>query len=808
MKYRIDKAVVIGAGTMGAAIAAHLANAGVRVTLLDIVPRELTDKEAAAGLTLEDPQVRNRIVQAGFDAALKSRPASFFSPSIAKMVTLGNLEDDFGAVAEADWVIEAIVENLKIKRNLFTRVDETRKDQTIISTNTSGIPVKSIAEGMSESFRKHFLGTHFFNPPRYLKLLEIIPGPDTLPEVVEFISHFCEFRLGKGIVMCKDTPNFIGNRVFSVGSAFSMKYILDHGYTVAEVDSITGPVIGRPNTGTFRLLDLVGLDVAQHVGGNLAELIPHDTYAQKVLTAEKPAEISRTLVERGWLGNKTKIGYYKQVLSNGKKEFWTLNLNTLEHEPPPDKPRFDSIGKVKDIDDVGKRIKALIQEEDKAAQLARAIMFQMFAYSSQCIPEITDLPSSIDDAIRWGFMHEAGPFEIWDTLGVEQTVKEMRSEGFEPAEWVDEMLADGFETFYQYESGLKTGIYYPAEKKLEQFRQVEGMISLPKLKADEKLVAKNDSASLVDLGDGIVCVEFHTKMNTFDTQIGEMIHKALDLAEDQFEGIVIGNQGEHFSAGANVFLIAMHAQQGQWDELEATVKGLQDMNMRLRYSSIPVVLAPFGYTLGGGAEVMMHASRIVCSGFLVTGLVEAGTMGLLPAGGGTKEMLRRVVNPPMRTENTDPMPFVQQLFMQIGTAKVATSPVEAKEFGMLADCDRVVMNDDYLLMEAKREVRHLVDSGYVPPYKEDIYAAGRDVLSTLRIGTYTFEEGKYISEHDKLIGDKVAYVLAGGNISQPQWVDEQYILDLEREGFLSLCGEPKTQERIWHFLQKGKPLRN
>ncbi len=807
MKYQINKAVVIGAGTMGAAIAAHLANAGVRVTLLDIVPFELTEKEEAAGLTVEDPQVRNRIVQAGFNAALKSRPASFFSPQIANMVTLGNLEDDFDAIAEADWVIEAIVENLKIKRDLFSRIDEIRDETTIVSTNTSGIPVNSIAEGMSEGFRQHFLGTHFFNPPRYLKLLEIIPGPDTLSKVVEFISHFCEVRLGKGIVMCKDTPNFIGNRVFSVASAFAMKYILDNDYTVAEVDAITGPVIGRPKTGTFRLLDLVGLDVAQHVGRNLADLIPHDVYAQEVLRAEKPAKVSSTLVERGWLGNKTKIGYYKQVINNGKKEFWTLNLDTLEHEPPTEKPRFESIGNVKDIEDVGKRINALIQEEDKAAEFVRAIMFQSFSYSSQCIPEITELPSSIDDALRWGFMHEAGPFEIWDELGVAETVEQMRNEGFEPADWVDEMLASGLETFYQYKDGLKAGVYHPGKQKVVEFDQVEGIISLPKLKADEKVVAKNDSASLIDLGDGIVCVEFHTKMNTFDTNIGEMIQKALELAEDQFDGIVIGNQGEHFSAGANLFLIAMHAQQGQWDELEAIVKGLQDMNMQLRYSPVPVVIAPFGYTLGGGAEVMMHTSRVVSSGFLVTGLVEVG-MGLLPAGGGTKEMLRRVLNPAMRTENADPMPFVQQLFMQIGTAKIATSPIEAREFGMLTNCDRIVMNDDYLLMEAKREARHLADFGYVPPYKEEIYAAGRDVLSTLRVGVYMFEEGHYISEHDALIGEKVAYVLTGGNISQPQWVNEQYILDLERESFMSLCGEKKTQERIWHFLQKGKPLRN
>jgi 3-hydroxyacyl-CoA dehydrogenase len=807
MKYQINHAVVIGSGTMGAAIAALLANAGIRVHLLDIVPRELTAQEKAAGLTLDDKVVRNRIVQAGFEAALKSRPASFLSPALAEMVTLGNLEDDLDVIGQTDWVIEAIVENLEIKRSLFKRIDEIRPEKAIVSTNTSGIPVASIAEGMSEGFRQHFLGTHFFNPPRYLKLLELIPGPETKPEVVSFTAMFCERRLGKGVVMCKDTPNFIGNRVFSVAGAYAMKYALENGYTVEEVDAITGPVIGRPKTATFRLLDLVGLDVAYHVGANLAKLIPDDKEAQELLLAEKPAALSKALLDKGWLGNKTKAGYYKQVIVDGNREFWTLNLDTLEHQPPAEKIRFESIGNTRGIEDPGERIKAMIQEEDRAGKLARALTLQMLAYCSRCIPEITDLPSSIDDAMRWGFMHEIGPFEIWDALGVADGLALMKADGFEPADWVKDMLDAGFESFYEYQGELKVGIYDPAAKKYQRFDKPEGIISLPRLKMDEKVVAKNDSASLIDLGDGIVCVEFHSKMNTFDTDIGEMIHKAMDLAETQFDGIVIGNQGEHFSAGANLFLIAMYSQQEQWAELEEVVKGLQDMNMRMRYSPVPVVLAPFGYTLGGGAEVMMHASRIVSSGFLVTGLVEVG-MGLLPAGGGTKEMLRRVLNPVMRIENADPMPAVQQLFMQIGTAKIATSPVEAKEFGMLTPYDRIVMNDEFLLMEAKREARHMADAGYVPPYKEKVFAAGRDVLSTLRVGVYMFEEGKYISEHDGLIGERVAYVLTGGNISQGQWVDEQYILDLERENFLSLCGEKKTQERIWHFLNTGKPLRN
>lgn len=808
MNYKINKAVVIGAGTMGAAIAAHLANNGVAVNLLDIVPRALTKKEEAKGLSLDSKAVRNRIVNDGLTAAIKSRPASFYAKELAAQVKVGNLEDDFEVIAEADWVIEVIVENLAIKQGLMERIDKIRADHTIISSNTSGIPIASISEGRSESFRKHFLGVHFFNPPRYLKLLEIISGPDTLPAVIDFISDFGEKRLGKGIVLCKDTPNFIGNRFFSVGGSYAMDYIAEHGYTIPEVDAISGKMMGRPNTASFRLIDLVGVDVANHVRDNLADLIPEDKVAQKYLRSERANAASNAIVEKGWLGNKTKCGYYKMVINDaGKKEFWTLNLDTLEHEPPADKPKFDSIGKVKDIDDPAERLKAFVAEDDRAAKLARAMTYFGFYYASLVIPEIADMPKSIDDATRWGFMHDAGPFELWDVFGVAETVEKMKAEGFEPAAWVEEMLAVGIDTFYQYNGKEKIGVYHPGKKEYQALKFAPTYINLQSMKDAGKLVTKNDSASVIDMGDGVALLEFHTKMNALDADIGVMVNEVMDKLDTDFDGLVVGNQGEHFSAGANLFLIAMYAQQEQWDQLEAVIRGLQGMNMRMRYSHKPVVVAPFGYTLGGGTEVTMHASRVVAATETYAGLVEVG-MGLIPAGGGTKEIIRRVINPAMLTDNADYFPYLQRSFMQVGMAKVATSAFEAKQMGILSPSDRIVTNQDHLLAEAKREVRHMADAGYVAPAPEKIFAAGRDGLSSLKAGLFAFSSGKYISEHDVVVGKHVANILTGGNLSKSQWVDEQFILDLEVEAFLSLCGEAKTQERIWHFLQTGKPLRN
>ena len=793
MKYQIHKAVVIGAGTMGAAIAAHLANAGVPVTLLDIAAKD-GDK--------------NKIVKDGWDCCLKAKPANLMADELKSLVKLGNLDDDFGAVGEADWIVEAIVENLKIKQELMARIDEVRKPTAIVSTNTSGIPVNDIAEGRSKEFKKHFLGTHFFNPPRYLKLLEVIPTKDTDKAVVEFISWFAEYRLGKGIVLCKDTPNFIGNRVAFGTGAFALDFFLKNDYTVDEVDALTGPLMGRPKTASFRLMDLVGIDVWDLVGRNLAPLIPHDKLGQEYLNAEAPNKLISTLIERKWLGNKTKIGFYKEVRnSEGKKEFWSLDLKTLEHVAPT-KPRFESVKAAKDVEGLGDRLKVMLapspkgEADDKAAQLVRALTYQGFQYASSIIPEVADTVKPIDDAVRWGFMHEAGPFETWDMLGVRETVKRMKEAGYPAAKWVGAMLKNGVESFYQYKNGEKVSVYDAAKGKYVKLKKLESVVML----RGTKVVSQNAGATLRDMGDGVACLEFHTKMNSLDEDVMNMTVETFERLEN-FDGLVIGNEGENFSAGANLFMMVVGAQQGMWDMLDGAVRKLQDMNMRMRYSPKPIVVAPAGLTLGGGCEITMHASRVVASAETYIGLVELG-VGVIPAGGGTKEMLRRIVNPVMRIENAEALPALQKAFLQMGQAKVATSAEEARGMNILLPADRIVMNRSHLLAEAKSEVLHMIAAGYKPPAPELIYAAGRDALAAIRIGAWMFKEGHYITQYDHHVAGKLAYVMCGGELTRGQWVSEQYVLDLEREAILSLFGEEKTQARMWSILQTGKPLRN
>ncbi len=793
MKYHIHKAVVIGSGTMGAAIAAHLANIGVPVTLLDIVAKDSPDK--------------NKIVKEGWDRCIKAKPANLMGADLKTLVTLGNLEDDFGAVAEADWICEAIVENLKIKQDLMTRIDEIRKPNAIVSTNTSGIPVKAIAEGRSKGFKQHFLGTHFFNPPRYLKLLEIIPTADTSKDVTEFFMHFGEFDLGKGVVLCKDTPNFIGNRVAFGTGAFAMDFILNNEYTVDEVDALTGPLMGRPKTATFRLIDLVGVDVWDHVGKNLAPLIAHDKLGQKYLAAEKPRKLMDTLLERKWLGNKTKIGFYKEVRdAEGKKQFYSLDLNTMEHVPAG-KPRFDSVKAAKDVEGLGDRLKVMLEADDKAAKLVKALTYQSFQYVSTLIPEVADTAKPIDDAVRWGFMHDSGPFEIWDMLGVKETVKRMKAEGYPAAKWVEEMLKSGVETFYQYKGDNKVGAYDVSKKKYVKFKASEGFVFLKDLRGTKKEISKNAGASLYDIGDGVALVEFHTKMNALDDDIFAVASEALDRLENEFDGLVIGSEADNFSAGANLFMVVVAAQQGMWDQLDGAIRRLQGLNMRMRYSPKPVVVAPAGLALGGGCEITMHGSRVVAAAETYIGLVELGA-GVIPAGAGTKEYMRRIINPAAKVESAETFPFIQKAFLQIGQAKVAVSAEEARGMGILGPQDRVVVNRDHLLTEAKKEALHMAASGYRPPAPELIYAPGRDMYGAMKIGAWAFKEGNYITEYDSHIASKLAYVMAGGDLSKPTWVSEQYILDLEREAFLSLCGEEKTQARMWSILQTGKPLRN
>ncbi len=800
MSYDIRRVAVIGSGTMGGALAAHSANAGLQVTLLDIVPQKLTADEEKKKLSLEHPAVRNRIVNAGMQAIVKSKPAALFALQLAEQIRVGNLEDNFEWVADADWILEVIVENLNVKRALMERIDAARKPNSIITTNTSGIPIHAIAEGRSESFKQHFLGTHFFNPPRYLKLLEVIPSPDTLPKVVAYMKQFGETVLGKGVVVCKDRPNFIANRLGSFLGTYAMRYTLENKYRVDEVDEFTGTAIGHPKSATYRLGDLVGVDIMYHVAENLYNAVPEDEARADL----KPPEFLKTMVERGMLGNKTGHGFYKEIKDErGKKKFYALNLETLEYEKP-EKFFFDSITNSEMYDTLAEKLRYIISCAADAALADRAAKFiwdttaHYLAYASHRVPEIADDIVSIDNAMKWGFAHEAGPFETWDMLGVAETVEKMDAQDIAVAPWVKEMLSSGHASFYQ------NGSYYdPATRQYIVKPQAPNVVHLK----NTNVITENDSASLRDLGDGVALLEFHTKMNALDDSIIEVARTAMDEVEKNFVGMVVGNQGEHFSAGANIVGIWMLAENGEWDKIDAVAKQLQDFTMQLRYSRKPIVTAPFGYTLGGGCEVTMAGSRIVAHAESYVGLVEVG-IGVIPAGGGCKEMLRRVVTPAMQTPNTDVLPFLQRVFETIGTAKVATSAEEAKQLGFFGSDTRIVMNRDHLIAEAKKTVLNMVAENYQAPPRAKIYAAGERARAAIRIAIYSMVSGKYISEYDAKIGEQLAYVLCGGNLTAPAWVDEQYILDLEREAFLSLCGQEKTRERIGHFLNTGKPLRN
>ncbi len=716
-----------------------------------------------------------------------------------------------------DWIVEVIIENLEIKQGLFKRIESVRREDCIVSTNTSGLPINAIAEDRSESFQQHFLGTHFFNPPRWLKLLEIIPHEKTLPEVMDFMIRFGEETLGKGVVVCKDTPNFIANRFFSLSNSYSILYALDHGYTIEEVDGITGVLVGRPKTGTFRLLDLVGIDVGAHVTNNLYELIPHDE-SREILKHEGATKMFTTMLERKWFGNKTKIGFSKRVTDEeGKREFWPLNLQTLEHEPPK-KPRFEIFSKGRDIEDLGERYRWIVSQVDddqaseetkKLAKYIWATLAYALGYASRRIPEIADDFVSLDRAVKWGFVHEMGPFEIWDALGVEETLQRLETEGITIGSWVKEMLSVGCPSFYQYENGNVVGYYDLTKKVYLQLEPDPRILPIASLKAKEGAVLKrNASASLIDMGDGVGLIEFHSKANSLDQDIFDLISHALDVTEEgTFDALVIGNEGTHFSAGANIFVMWMAAQQGLFDQIDQGVREMQDAVLRMRYFPKPIVAAPFGMTLAGGAEVAMACSKRVAAAETFIGLVEFG-VGLIPAGTGTKEMLRRVVNPVMRIDNADPISVVGKVFMTIGMAKVATGAYEAFEYGFFQPGDRIIMNKDHLLAEAKRSALATVQEGYKPPVQEMIYAAGRDVLAALQGEVWGLREAGWASEHDALVVNKLAWVLCGGDITEPTWVPEEYILDLERVVFVDLCKEEKTQERMAYMLEHNKPLRN
>jgi 3-hydroxyacyl-CoA dehydrogenase len=799
MTYNIRKAAVIGSGTMGGGIAALLAGIGVDTVLLDIPAKDTKPGDS--------PAKRNAIVNDNLTKLQKMRPAQLFSAADLARIRTGNLDDDLEMVADADWVIEVVVERLDVKRSLMAKLAETVRPDTIITSNTSGLPIKAIAEGLGDEFSRRFLGTHFFNPPRYLYLLEVIPHENTDPEIVEFISEFGKTRLGKGVVICKDRPNFIGNRFMSMSGMQTMNYVLDNGLTVEEVDALTGPTIGRPKTATFRLNDLVGFDIAVHVAQNLYPAIPEDP-AREVLAHPKSTALSERMLKEGRLGNKTGQGFYKEVRVNGKREFHVLNLDTFEYEAPKN-PTIEIVGKHRKVKNLGERIKALIAEPDKYGQFLFHIHAFYLAYASHRVPEITDTIVNVDNAQKWGFSHEMGPFEIWDALGVAETIPQFEAAGYPVAQWVKDMVAKGCGTFYRrdanglidayYDQGVGDYVALPHDKR---------EIKVAALKAAGKRIAGNSGASIIDLGDGVGLWEFHSQALAIDADLVEIGYKAADMLESgQLEALVVGHDGERFCIGANVGMVMFAVGGGALDQLEQSINALQQLTQRLRYASRPVVTAPFNMALGGGTELAMSGAAIVAHSELYAGLVEIG-VGLIPAGAGCKELLRRVLNPVMESHpNADPIPHLQKVFQNIATGKVSESAKQAQEMGILAPTDKIVTNRAQLIGAAKAEALALAEN-YQPRTAGKIYAAGRDTYAALLLGIEGFRDGGYATDYDAHISKKLAYVLTGGALSTPQWVDEQLILDLEREAFMSLVGEAKTMERIQYMLQNNKPLRN
>ena len=796
MKRAIKKVAVIGSGIMGSGIACHFANIGVEVLLLDILPRELTEVESKKGLTLESKMVRNRIVNEHLANALKSKPSPIYHSKFAQRITTGNTTDDLEKIATADWIIEVVVERLDIKKSVFEQIEKYRKPGTLITSNTSGIPIHFMSEGRSDDFQKHFCGTHFFNPARYLKLFEIIPGPQTIPEVIDFLTGYGEKFLGKTSVVAKDTPAFIGNRIgiYSIQSLFHLVNEMD--LTVEEVDKLTGPVIGRPKSATFRTVDVVGLDTLVHVANGIFENCPNDE-AHDLF--QMPAFITK-MSENNWLGSKTNQGFYKKV----DKDILTLDLKTLEYRPAK-KASFATLELTKTIDKPINRFKILVKGTDKAGAFYRKSFAGLFAYVSNRIPEIADEIYKIDDAMKAGFGWENGPFEIWDAIGITKGIEMMKAEGQTPADWVIEMLASGNSSFYTVKEGT-TYFYNLSSKAQTKVPGQDAFIILNNIRETKK-VWSNSGAIIQNLGNGILNLEFQSKMNTIGGDVLQGINKAIDLAEKEYQGLVIGNQGANFSVGANIGMIFMMAVEQEYDELNMAIKMFQDTMMRVRYSGIPVVVAPHGMTLGGGCEMSMHADKVVAAAETYIGLVEFG-VGVIPGGGGSKEMTLRAAD--LFHKNDVELNVLQEYFLSIAMAKVSTSAYEAFDTGVLQHGkDVIVVNKDRQIAEAKKHALLMAEAGYTQPIRrKDIKVLGKQALGMFLVGTDQMEAGKYISEHDKKIANKLAYVMAGGDLSEPTLVTEQYLLDIEREAFLSLCTERKTLERIQFMLTKGKPLRN
>jgi 3-hydroxyacyl-CoA dehydrogenase len=800
MKRNIKKVAVLGSGVMGSSIACHFANIGCEVLLLDMVPKELNDKEKAAGLTLESKSVRNRLVNDFLTNCIKSKPAPLYLNSFAKRITTGNFDDDFEKIKNYDWVIEVVVERLDIKQIILEKVDTFRKPGTLVSSNTSGIPIHMMLNGRSDDFQKHFCGTHFFNPPRYLRLLEIIPTPKTDPSIVDFLMHYGARFLGKKTVLCKDTPAFIANRVgvYSIMSLFHVVEEMD--LTIDEVDKLTGPVLGRPKSATFRTCDVVGLDTLVHVANGLAANCPNDEEKDQF---KLPNYVSK-MVENKWLGSKTKQGFYKKIAKGSDSEILSLNLKTLEYEPKK-KSDFPILAQTKSVDDLGARTKMLFGAQDKAGLFYRKLFSGLFSYVSHRIPEITDDIYKIDDALKAGFGWELGPFETWDLIGVEKGVAMMSENGKKPAEWVSKMIAAGNKSFFKIENGVRK-FYDIASASYKTVPGTEDLLFLDNLR-ETNTVWKNADCHIIHLGDGILNVEFHTKMNTIGGGVLQGINKAIDLAETEYKGVVISNTGQNFSAGANVGLIFMMAADQEYDELNFAIKQFQDTMMRVRYSACPVIVAPHNMALGGGCEMSMHADKVIAHAELYMGLVEFG-VGLIPGGGGTKEFAKRLSDS-MRPGDVRINRF-RDAFLTIGQAKVSMSAEEAFELGYLRrGIDEIVIDRDYQLTRAKEACLALYNAGYTQPAKpKNITVLGQEGLGIVYVGAGSMKEGHYISDHDAYISEKLGYVLAGGDLSEVSEVDEQYLLDLERKAFLDLCTKKKTLERIQSIVTKGKILRN
>ncbi|MBN9655465.1 enoyl-CoA hydratase/isomerase family protein [Halobacillus sp. GSS1] len=799
MNHKIKRAAVLGSGVMGAGIAAHLANVGIPTLMMDIAPRELTDAEAKKGLTLEDTAVRNRIAAENKKALLKQKPSPLTSKQNLNLIEVGNFTDDMERLSEVDWVIEVVVENLDIKKKVLADVDRHRKKGSFVSSNTSGISIEAMSEDCSEDFKSHFLGTHFFNPPRYLKLLEVIPTKHTSPDVLQFMKEFGEDVLGKGVVEAKDTPNFIANRIGTYGLLVTVQQMLEKGYSVGEVDSVTGPMIGRPKSATFRTLDVVGLDTFIHVANNV-----YDQVEGKEKKAFEIPSFMKQMLEKGWLGSKSGQGFFLKQKGEKGSEILQLNPETLEYEKRG-KLKTKATEMAKQEKGPQRKLKTLVHAEgDRAGDLVWSVVKPVLLYSAELYGEIADDVPSIDEAMRWGFGWELGPFEMWDSIGLKASVERMKKEGETIPTWVEKMLDDGIETFYKKENG-NVYFYHEGEYKQQSFN--EKVINLKRLKEEREVIKKNAGASLIDLGDGVAGLEFHSRSNAIGLDIIQMINFAVDHVDENFEGLVIGNQAKNFCVGANLGMILMEAQDYNFFEIEMVVKSFQDSMMKMKYSDKPVVAAPFGMTLGGGAEVCLPADAIQASQETYMGLVEAG-VGLIPGGGGNKELYMKHLRNIPKGIDFDLQKVANSVFEKIAMAKVSTSGEEAKENGFLDQQDAISVNGDHLLHDAKQKVLGLARSGYQAPKRTKIPVVGEQGYATMLLGAKSLALSGYASEHDLKIAEKLAFVLSGGKLKEGTLVDEQYLLDLEREAFLSLVGEPKSQARMQHMLMKGKPLRN